>query len=518
MIELVGPFAPPAAIAAFIAAGVYSRGRAGNLAGRAAEAAAWTALALALSAAGALALGAGAGGLFRVDALSALMFALVSFIGLVVTRYSGPYLDGDPRQGVFFSRLCLTLGSVLGLATAGDVIVLLAAWIATSLSLHGLLLFRSERPGAAVAARKKFIIARIGDVCLGAALFLVAARFGSTNIGAILAGAEAARAAGEVGGLGPAAILIAVAAALKSAQFPTHGWLIEVMETPTPVSALLHAGVINAGGFVVIRFADVMTLDPSALMFLALIGGFTALFGSIVMLSQTSVKVALAYSTVAQMGFMLLQCGLGAFSAATLHIIAHSLYKAHAFLSSGRAVQLVKARKAPSRPSLAQAGVSLAAAGAVYLAIGAVFGLTFPGVAAAKAPAIITLGAIFVMGATILIAEGGSDASILRRVVGVAAASSFAYFALQTLFAALMAGVAPEPRLAPGIAEVAVMALAGLSFAGVAFAQLFRPAESSGLFRAGYALAANGLYANALMDRLVGAGRLRRATASNATV
>src|SRR5690606_2083247 len=104
-------------------------------------------------------------------------------------------------------------------------------------------------------------------------------------------------------------------ALLKSAQFPFHGWLPEVMETPTPVSALLHAGIINAGGFLLIRFADVLVLSETAMIAVALIGLATALFGSFCMLVQSSVKVSLAYSTIAQMGFMLLQCGLGAFSA-----------------------------------------------------------------------------------------------------------------------------------------------------------------------------------------------------------
>jgi hypothetical protein len=131
--------------------------------------------------------------------------------------------------------------------------------------------------------------------------------------------------------------LLALAAMLKSAQFPTHGWLTEVMETPTPVSALLHAGVINAGGFLLIRFADVMLLAPGVLAVLVMIGGFTALFGGLVMLTQSAVKTSLAWSTVAQMGFMILQCGLALFPLALLHIVAHSLYKAHAFLASGQA-------------------------------------------------------------------------------------------------------------------------------------------------------------------------------------
>ncbi len=138
-----------------------------------------------------------------------------------------------------------------------------------------------------------------------------------------------------------AAGFLAAAALLKSAQFPVHGWLTEVMETPTPVSALLHAGVINAGGFLLIRFADVMLLAPGVLAVLVMVGGFTALFGGLVMLTQPAVKTSLAWSTVAQMGFMILECGLGLFPLALLHIVAHSLYKTHSFLASGEAVELI---------------------------------------------------------------------------------------------------------------------------------------------------------------------------------
>jgi NAD(P)H-quinone oxidoreductase subunit 5 len=119
------------------------------------------------------------------------------------------------------------------------------------------------------------------------------------------------------------------------------------METPTPVSALLHAGVINAGGFLLIRFADVMLLSPGVLAVLVMLGGFTALFGGLVMLTQSAVKTSLAWSTVAQMGFMILQCGLALFPLALLHIVAHSLYKAHAFLASGQAVDGVASIRRP---------------------------------------------------------------------------------------------------------------------------------------------------------------------------
>ena len=150
--------------------------------------------------------------------------------------------------------------------------------------------------------------------------------------------------------------LLAIAALLKSAQFPTHGWLTEVMETPTPVSALLHAGVINAGGFLLIRFADVMLLAPGVLAALVMIGGFTALFGSLVMLTQPAVKTSLAWSTVAQMGFMIFECGLALFPLALLHIVAHSLYKAHSFLASGGAVEQVAAIPRPGPVAVPEAG------------------------------------------------------------------------------------------------------------------------------------------------------------------
>src|SRR5690606_5255778 len=132
--------------------------------------------------------------------------------------------------------------------------------------------------------------------------------------------------------------LIICGALLKSAQFPFHTWLPDTMGTPTPVSTLMHAGIINAGGYLVIRLSPLLVENTTAMLFLATIGAVTLASASLVMLTQTSVKRMLAYSTIAQMGFMLLQCGLGAYALAVLHLIAHSLYKAHAFLSSGSTV------------------------------------------------------------------------------------------------------------------------------------------------------------------------------------
>ncbi|MEO1102213.1 MAG: proton-conducting transporter membrane subunit, partial [Pseudomonadota bacterium] len=280
----------------------------------------------------------------RLDLVSVVMLILVSAIGWVVIRYSANYLDGEARQGSFTGWMCLTLGAVLLFVQAGTLIQLVVGWIATSVFLHRLLLFYPERINAQRAARKKFVSARLSDVALIVAAGLLWSAYGTGDIGVILTAASTSPGTPETL---IAAALIAAAALLKSAQFPAHGWLTEVMETPTPVSALLHAGVINAGGFLLIRFADVMLLAPGVLAVLVIIGGFTAAVGGLVMLTQPAVKTSLAWSTVAQMGFMTLQCGLALFPLALLHIVAHSLYKAHAFLTSGMAVDVVASIRRP---------------------------------------------------------------------------------------------------------------------------------------------------------------------------
>ncbi|MEO8320418.1 MAG: proton-conducting transporter membrane subunit, partial [Bradyrhizobium sp.] len=173
----------------------------------------------------------GIGFSIRLDAVSAVMLLLVSFIGWVVVRYSATYLDGESRQGAFTGWLCLTLASVLLLVTAGNLFQLVLAWIATSLFLHRLLLFYPDRTAAQRAARKKFVTARLGDAALIGAAVLMTVGYGTTDIATILSAARSGSGGSFAVG---AATLLSIAALLKSAQFPTHGWLTEVMETPTP--------------------------------------------------------------------------------------------------------------------------------------------------------------------------------------------------------------------------------------------------------------------------------------------
>ncbi len=285
----------------------------------------------------------------RIDALTGVMLGLVTFIAVVIHRYARRYLDGQPAAAHYRLWFTATVAATSLLVTAGDLRVLAIAWTVSSLSLHQLLTFFAERPQAQVAAHKKFLLSRLADMAVYSAVFLIGRAFGTYDIAGI------GTAAAELGTLPTsvhaAGFLLVAAVALRSAQLPFHGWLIQVMESPTPVSALLHAGVVNIGGYVLIRLAALMGLLPGPMIAMVVIGATTAVLAALVMTTRVSIKVALAWSTAAQMGFMLLECGLGAWELALLHLVAHSCYKAHAFLGSGGVVAVhSRAVLAPPAP------------------------------------------------------------------------------------------------------------------------------------------------------------------------
>lgn len=448
----------------------------------------------------------GAGLSIRMDAVSLPMLALVAFIGWIVLRYQRTYLAEEPRRARFVGWLAITLASVLLFAGAGNLVQLCAALIATGLGINRLLLFYAGRAAARRAARKHFITARIADAVLLAGAGLLVFTYGTTDIAAIL---DAAR-AGE-GGLVAvmAAGCLAIAAVIISAQFPLHGWLSEVMEAPTPVSALLHAGVINAGGLLLIRFADVLLLSPAAMAGLVMIGGFTALFGGLVMLTQPAVKTSLAWSTVAQMGFMIMQCGLALFPLALLHILAHSLYKAHSFLASGGAVEQIAAFKRPGAvavPNARAVGAAFVAALGIYAVMS--LGLNIGD----KSPQASALGAILIFGVAYLLAQGlagSAPAALMQRMAVYSLAASLGYFALHAMAMWLTAGTlpaAPEPQAL----EWVLIGLAVISFGVVAVAQSMFPLWAYHPAAAGLRVhLSNGLYANAMLDRLLGGWAVR---------
>lgn len=277
------------------------------------------------------------------DRLGLAMASLISLLALVIIEFSARYLQGEPGQRRYLLALLGTLAAVAMVVTSRDLYALVAAWIVSSLCLHQLLTFYRDRPMALVVAHKKFLVSRLADICLVLACVLLVQAAGSSELAQILEQVALRQAGGAVGWeLHLAAVLLVLAVILKSAQLPVHGWLIQVMEAPTPVSALLHAGLVNLGGFVLLRFAPLLSAAPVAQTLLVVVGGLTAVLAALVMMTRISIKVRLAWSTCAQMGFMLLECGLGLYELALVHLLAHSLYKAHAFLACGETVLQVR--------------------------------------------------------------------------------------------------------------------------------------------------------------------------------
>ncbi|MEO8545869.1 MAG: NADH-quinone oxidoreductase subunit L [Burkholderiaceae bacterium] len=384
----------------------------------------------------------------RSDALGGLMLLLVSFIGWVIVGYSQNYLGGAQGQPCYIRGLMLTLAAVSLLVVTNNLALLALAWIGTSLALHGLLTFFDQRPQALIAAHKKFLASRVADLCLLAGVAIIGYQFGTLEIDRVIA---ATRVLPEV--LGPmqvAALLLAVSALLKCAQLPVHGWLIQVMEAPTPVSALLHAGVVNLGGFLLIRVGVLVADVPAAQALLVVVGSVTAVVAALVMMTRVSIKVSLAWSTCAQMGFMLMQCGLGLHTLALLHLVAHSLYKAYAFLAAGGAVEQNRLQQmTPPAPAL----------GTLARGLGALIGMAVVTAAAlawslspASEPALWAVGGILALALVPLLTGPLLRAGTLGALAGLVAAFVVAlgYFGLHAVFSRWLLGSSAGMLAAPG--------------------------------------------------------------------
>jgi NAD(P)H-quinone oxidoreductase subunit 5 len=444
----------------------------------------------------------------HVDAVAVVMLTLISFIGVIIARYSTRYLLGDPRQGQFFRWMAFTLGATLQMVMACNLVLFTAAWMLTSFGLHQLLIYYPERPWAVWAARKKFLISRLGDVMLVAALILTYRSFGTTEYTDVFAAANAIHEGTAAGSVSTAliGILFVLGAITKSAQFPFHSWLPDTMETPTPVSALMHAGVINAGGFLVIRLSPLVSLSPIALELLALIGAVTALLGSVVMLTQTSIKRSLAYSTIAQMGFMMLQCGLGAFAAALLHIVAHSAYKAHAFLSCGSALDSAARMKVPAMPAMTARQSAVAFIGGAGLAAAIVFGaFRFVGIDILTKPGGAVLGFILTLALTQLLWSGLATGVVGRSLRSIANALivALAYSAAYLLMDHFVASATSHHTLGPAPLEIVILVVVALGFTGVFTLQAVAgPLARRPWIQALYVHAMNGFYIDIPARRL----------------
>ncbi len=280
------------------------------------------------------------GGVFGslwLDPLSLVLWTFVSGISLIVHIYSVRYMAEEPGYARFFALLDLMTGVILVMVSAANLLTLLVAWFLVGVVLYFLLGHDHRRPAAGRYAFWTQITYRFGDLPLWFAALVLFHCYHSDSLPVIFARIQKAPHLQFWGMPVPelAGFLLALAAFARSAQFPLHIWLPYTMDGPTPVSALMHAGIVNAGGFLFNRFAPLFEHAGWALHWAFGVGLMTALIGSGLMLMQNDIKRSLGYSTMGQMGFMVMECGLGAFPLAVFHLIAHGFFKASLFLGAG---------------------------------------------------------------------------------------------------------------------------------------------------------------------------------------
>ena len=279
---------------------------------------------------------------FLVDQLTAVMLVVVTSVGLLVNIYSAGYMRGDKGFYRFFAYLSLFVFSMLMLVMSNNFLQLYFGWEAVGLCSYFLIGFWYEKKSAADAGKKAFIVNRFGDFGFGLGIMLIFISTGSLQYGQVFQAAHnlAGQTVNLLGANVPLPTIIALllfcGAMGKSAQFPLHVWLPDAMEGPTPVSALIHAAtMVTAGVFMVSRCSPIFNLSPTAMDVVAITGAFTALFAATIALTQNDIKRIIAYSTISQLGYMFLACGVGAYGAGVFHLYTHGFFKALLFLGAG---------------------------------------------------------------------------------------------------------------------------------------------------------------------------------------
>jgi NAD(P)H-quinone oxidoreductase subunit 5 len=284
------------------------------------------------------------GGVIAVDGLTVVVWTAATFFSGIVHSYGRRYMAGEPRIAAFFATLFAFTVAVAVLVAADHVALFAAAWLGMGLTMAEMIGHVREDPEARAArrhARRSFLL---GGTALAVGLAAMAYGAGTASIANVLAGVESLPT--WTWGLGVAAL--GLAAVIQSALVPFHTWLMSSMTAPTPASAIMHAGFVNAGGILLARFAPAFALSEAALGALAVVGATSALLGKLFRSVQTDVKRRLGCSTTGQMGFMILQAGLGFFAAAITHLVLHGFYKAYRFLGSGAQIQQTAPEEDPA--------------------------------------------------------------------------------------------------------------------------------------------------------------------------
>ena len=308
---------------------------------------------------------------FFIDQLTVLILLLVTGVSGLVHVYSSSYMIGDARHSRFFAVTSLFTFAMIMVVMSSNLLVTYIFWEIMGICSYLLIAHSGQRPEAGKAATKAYLVNAVADVGLGFAVILTFATFGTLDIPEVLARAgsmagQTINLLGWAGGHCPVETVTLITLCMfmgvlgKSAQVPFHVWLPFAMEAPTPVSALIHAAtMVNAGPFLLVRLSPLLIVSPAAMTVIAVMGATTALFGALVALTQSDIKKTLAYSTISQLGFMVMTCGVGAFVAATFHLLAHGFLKAFLFLSTGNALDSVEAHghgdaaARPGSPSVA---------------------------------------------------------------------------------------------------------------------------------------------------------------------
>lgn len=302
----------------------------------------------------------------RLDSLSTMVTMMVALLGLSNALYARRYLRGEKRFNYFYRYLTLTVLTVTGFILSNNLLILFFMWAFTAYCLYKLLLFYPDRIKAQKAAKKQAIIYFMSSSCLLVAIVFIYLTFNTFDLSQILS-LKPEQLVGKGLQVNFIGVFLVLSAMGMSAQLPFHFWLPETMETPAVVSALMHAGIINAGGFLLIRLSPLLEQSQIAMIILTSIGCLTAVYAALVMATQNTIKQKLAYSTISQMGLMMFLIGLGAFSLALYHLIAHSIYKAHAFLATGSLIS--ESKKAHIKWHTPSKTSALAAINAGFLVI-----------------------------------------------------------------------------------------------------------------------------------------------------
>ena len=290
---------------------------------------------------------------FYIDRLSAIMMVLVSGVGTIIYTYSVGYLYQDPHEPRYLSLIGFTTFVLLCMVSSGNLMMLFIFWQLLSYLLY-ILAHNHAHAATLEGAYRTFTLLRVGDVAFLSGIVLAHSLYGTLEFQPLFVKAAETPVTlsplpgWELNGATAVTLLLFIGGMSKSAQFPIHVWLPRSLYAPTPVHALLHAGIINAGGFLINRLAPLFGLSSTTLHVAFAVGTLTAVLGASMMLAQNDIKKTLGFSTIGQMGYMIMECGLGAFSLAVFHLIAHGLFKATVFLNCGNVIH--KARQEPHFP------------------------------------------------------------------------------------------------------------------------------------------------------------------------